>query len=213
MYVYKSTKQKVYQEVLLEIRKFIESNQLESGDKLPSERELSERLGRGRSSVREALRAMELLGLIETKHGEGTFLRKYRPYKTVELLASFVLHDLNTRNDLLLVKQLLEKEAAKLAYSNINENDIRELNNISKHTILETHEMHREYFYYLVNQTDNRLLVKIWELLDEFSRSIESQYYTLDFYKELIEFYQSKDYDKIEPLFEKNGSYIHETEL
>jgi len=64
MAVSMSPKQKVYQDVLLEIRKFIESNQLESGDKLPSERELSERLGRGRSSVREALRAMELLGLI-----------------------------------------------------------------------------------------------------------------------------------------------------
>jgi DNA-binding FadR family transcriptional regulator len=183
-----SPKQKVYQSVLLEIRKFIENNELEPGDKLPSERELAEKLNRGRSSVREALRAMELLGLIETKHGEGTFLRTYRPYKTVELLASFVLQDHNTRHDLLLVKQLLEKEAAKLAYPNLNEKDIEELNRISKHTTMEPPERHRDFFYYLVNRTDNRLLVKIWQLLDEFSRTIDSQYYMVDFYKELMEY-------------------------
>ena len=44
---------------------------------LPSERELSSRLNVGRSSVREALRALELVGLIETRRGEGTFIRNF----------------------------------------------------------------------------------------------------------------------------------------
>ena len=48
-----------------------------SGDRLPSERELSSRLNVGRSSVREALRALELVGLIETRRGEGTFIRNF----------------------------------------------------------------------------------------------------------------------------------------
>ncbi|WP_431810888.1 FadR/GntR family transcriptional regulator [Lysinibacillus capsici] len=46
---------------------------IQAGEKSPSERVLSERLGVGRSSVREALRSLELLGLIETRHGEGRF--------------------------------------------------------------------------------------------------------------------------------------------
>jgi GntR family transcriptional repressor for pyruvate dehydrogenase complex len=213
MAVSMSPKQKVYQGVLLEIRKFIETNQLEPGDKLPSERELSEKLNRGRSSIREALRAMELLGLIETKHGEGTFLRSYQPYKTVELLASFILQDQNTRNDLLLVKQLLEKEAAKLAYSNLNEKNIIELNEISNHTMMEPVEKNRDFFYYLINRTDNKLLAKIWQLLDEFSSTIHSQYYPADFYTDLMKFYSNSDYEKIEPLFEKNNENIHKTEL
>lgn len=78
-------KQKVYQGVLQEIRNFIAKNNLKTGDKLPSERELSDKLQAGRSSIREALRAMELLGLIETRHGEGTYLSMYRPYQTMEL--------------------------------------------------------------------------------------------------------------------------------
>jgi GntR family transcriptional repressor for pyruvate dehydrogenase complex len=205
MAVSMSPKQKVYQDVLLEIRKFIKNNQLEPGDKLPSERELAEKLKRGRSSVREALRAMELLELIETKRGEGTFLRTYRPYKTVELLALFVLQDHNTRNDVILVKQLLEKEAAKLAYSRLTEKDLEELDNISNQPMMDPTKKQREFFYYIVNRTDNKLLAKIWQLLAEFSGTMDVQQYTADFYKDLIKLYNSKDYGKIEPLFEKNS--------
>ena len=50
---------------------------IDSRDRLPSERELSSRLNVGRSSVREALRALELVGLIETRRGEGTFIRNF----------------------------------------------------------------------------------------------------------------------------------------
>ncbi|UZW67941.1 GntR family transcriptional regulator [Priestia flexa] len=53
---------KVYVEILKQIRQLMQSNQLQTGDKIPSERELAERLNAGRSSVREALRALELLG-------------------------------------------------------------------------------------------------------------------------------------------------------
>lgn len=212
MAVSMSPKQKVYQGVLLEIRKFIEKNQLEPGDRLPSERELSEKLKRGRSSVREALRAMELLGLIETKHGEGTFLRTYQPYRTVELLASFVLQDHNTGNELLSVKQLLEKEAAKLAFSNLHGRDISALNEISDHKMMKPAERHREFFHHLVKRTENQLLVKIWQLLDEFSRTIYKQHYPDVFYKDLITYYSNRNYCKIEPLFINHDENVYETE-
>ncbi|MBN1671962.1 MAG: FadR family transcriptional regulator [Kiritimatiellae bacterium] len=48
--------------------------QLKGGEKLPSERELMEQLGVGRSSLREALRSLEIMGLVETRTGEGTFV-------------------------------------------------------------------------------------------------------------------------------------------
>lgn len=67
---------KVYVEILKQIRQLMQSNQLQTGDKIPSERELAERLNAGRSSVREALRALELLGLIETRRGKARLLKK-----------------------------------------------------------------------------------------------------------------------------------------
>lgn len=126
MAVSMSPKQKVYQGVLQEIRKYIDSNDLEPGDKLPSERELADKLLAGRSSIREALRAMELLGLIETRRGEGTYLSTYRPYQTVELLSSFILQENNTKKNLLITKKVMEKEVAKIAYHCINDNDINQ---------------------------------------------------------------------------------------
>ena len=58
-----------------EIKSFIQSNNLEGGSKLPSERELVEKLQISRSSLREALRMLEITGLIEVKPGRGIFVR------------------------------------------------------------------------------------------------------------------------------------------
>ncbi|WP_308418958.1 FadR/GntR family transcriptional regulator [Virgibacillus oceani] len=194
-------KQKVYQEVLHEIRKFIESNDLEPGDKLPSERELSEKLQAGRSSVREALRAIELLGLIETRHGEGTFLSTYRPYQTVDLLASFILQENKTKNDIMLVKELIEKEAAKIAFSRITEQEINTLNKLIQDPAIRDEQKHRTFFNCIFEKTEILLLARIWMLLEEFSHTIHADEYPSDFYLKLLSLYESKEYEPIETLF------------
>jgi GntR family transcriptional regulator, transcriptional repressor for pyruvate dehydrogenase complex len=65
----------VITEVMDRVRGLIESGQLAPGSRLPSERELRERLGVGRSTVREALRALEALGLVEMHQGRGAYVR------------------------------------------------------------------------------------------------------------------------------------------
>lgn len=72
-----ASKPKVYIEILREIRSIIKEDGLAAGDKIPSERELAERLQAGRSSVREALRALELLGIIETRRGKAHLLKTF----------------------------------------------------------------------------------------------------------------------------------------
>lgn len=57
-----------------EIRRYIEVNGLEAGHKLPPERIFIEQLGVSRSSVREAIRVLSTLGLIEVRHGDGTYV-------------------------------------------------------------------------------------------------------------------------------------------
>ncbi|MHA1566900.1 MAG: FadR/GntR family transcriptional regulator [Alphaproteobacteria bacterium] len=61
--------------VLDALAEFIASAQIKPGSKLPTERELTERLQVGRSTVREALKRWEALGIVETRKGSGTFLR------------------------------------------------------------------------------------------------------------------------------------------
>ncbi|MEN2467083.1 GntR family transcriptional regulator [Ornithinibacillus sp. FSL M8-0202] len=196
---------KVYHGVLDEIQNFIVENDLKPGDKLPSERELSEKLQAGRSSIREALRAMELIGVIETRRGEGTFLSKYRPYQTVELLSSFILKQ-TTKEELLLVKMLLEKEAAKLAYLHMDEEKINTLSVMIDNPSLDSKEKHFAFFCYLMELTNNQLLMRIWGLIDEYSKSFTGNY-SKDLYCNLINAYKTKNYSAIESLFKEVKEY------
>ncbi len=82
---------KMFLDIVGELRSIIKEEGIETGGKLPSERELAERLQAGRSTVREALRSLELLGLIETRRGEGTFLVDFRKHQLVEVLAAFIM--------------------------------------------------------------------------------------------------------------------------
>ncbi|HIX28175.1 MAG TPA: FadR family transcriptional regulator [Candidatus Blautia stercoravium] len=66
--------EKVYHLVIEHIKKLAESGQVEFGSKIPSERELMSTLGLSRNSVREALRCLENMGIIESRHGQGNFL-------------------------------------------------------------------------------------------------------------------------------------------
>ncbi|WP_339228373.1 GntR family transcriptional regulator [Oceanobacillus sp. FSL K6-2867] len=201
-----SIKQKVYQEVIRELQRYIEKNNLNPGDKLPSERELSERLKAGRSSVREALRALELIGLVETRHGEGTYLREYRSFQTVELLSSFILRQNNIKDDLTYTKQIMEKEAAKLAFSRISEFDIEELKAILEANCSDPLTKHRAFFKYLFEKTENLLLMKIWSLMDEFSYAVSVYHFEEAFYDALLKTYTEGDYQSIDPLFQARFS-------
>lgn len=66
---------KTYAEIVDQISKLIEQGELKPGDRLPSERSLSTALNIGRQSLREALSVLEALGLLEVRHGIGTFVR------------------------------------------------------------------------------------------------------------------------------------------
>lgn len=66
--------EKVYHLVIEHIKNLAESGEVEFGSKIPSERELMSTLGLSRNSVREALRCLENMGIIESRHGQGNFL-------------------------------------------------------------------------------------------------------------------------------------------
>ena len=82
---------------------------------------MSERLNVGRSSVREALRALELLGLIETRRGEGTFIRDFQGNQLVQLLSTFILQDEKAKLDVIETKNLIEMDLLRLVLSRVDE--------------------------------------------------------------------------------------------
>ena len=110
---------KIYELVIAQIKQMIYHKRLVKGDKLPSERELSSQLGVSRTAVREALRALEMLGLIVSHHGEGTFVASSFPKEKLfePLSLIFMLEDNPT--ELSEVRSMLEIECAGLAAERI----------------------------------------------------------------------------------------------
>ncbi len=156
---------KVYIGIVHQLREMISKDGLKPGDKIPSERELSERLNVGRSSVREALRALELLGLIETKRGEGTFLRDFRDHHLIDLLGMFILEDHKAQEDILYTKMMIEKEALKDLFSEKKKMDalfdkVTEAENLD--------DMFRD----IVMMNANHLAQRIWNILNDFETLI-----------------------------------------
>ncbi|MBI2773120.1 MAG: FadR family transcriptional regulator, partial [Chloroflexi bacterium] len=67
---------RLYQGIVSQLGALIERGELKPGDQLPAERQLAEQFEVSRASVREALRSLELIGVVETRAGGGTFVRQ-----------------------------------------------------------------------------------------------------------------------------------------
>lgn len=95
--------------IVEEIHNLIVEQKLEIGDKLPSERFLKEKLDVSRQSVREALRALEFLGIIYVKRGEGTYLANMDNHQLFQLIAKYLIRTDEQREDLVEMKTMMEK--------------------------------------------------------------------------------------------------------
>lgn len=96
------------QTILEEINKIIEDQNIGIGEKIPSERYLKERLNVSRQSVREALRALEFLGIIYVKRGEGTYLADIDSHQLFELIAKYLVRSDKQRRELIEFQKMME---------------------------------------------------------------------------------------------------------
>jgi GntR family transcriptional regulator, transcriptional repressor for pyruvate dehydrogenase complex len=163
-----SNESKLYVDIVNHLREMIDQNGLKPGDKLPSERVLSETLGAGRSSIREALRALELLGLIETRKGEGTFLRDFQGHKLVELISTFILQNDKAKQDVLETKNYIQLNALYIAMEKITEDEIKYL----KHWVKEQEISESEFFFKIIKIADNFLVHRLWTILNDYYHSL-----------------------------------------
>ncbi|WP_236792821.1 FadR/GntR family transcriptional regulator [Amycolatopsis sp. GM8] len=69
------TRPRLYEQVVTQLREYADAAGLRSGDRLPSERDLADRLRISRASLKQAIVVLEVQGLVEIRHGGGTYLR------------------------------------------------------------------------------------------------------------------------------------------
>lgn len=158
---------KIYLEIVEKLRTMIEEDGLLPGDKISSERELSERLNVGRSSVREALRALELLGLIETRRGEGTFIKDYQEHRLVELLGTFFLQNPKIKADLNETKQLIEIDCLKIIIQSAQQADLEELLHWAEQNSFDDDL----FFEKIAELNRNNLIERIWRIVNSYSKT------------------------------------------
>ncbi len=120
---------RLYQGIVAQIEGLLERGEIKPGDQLPPERQLAEQFQVSRASVREALRSLELLGVVETRAGGGTFVRMARPDDLTKPLARVIArgHELK---DVIDVRGLVEPAVAERAARNITAAELAELREI-----------------------------------------------------------------------------------
>ena len=124
----KSTR--IYEEIVRQVKGMIAEGRLKSGDRLPPERELAEKFVVSRTSVREALRALQSLGLIEIRAGDGAFVRQVSVDALIEPLAFVILSEREAVGELFEARRLLEPAMAGLAAERATPDEILEMERI-----------------------------------------------------------------------------------
>jgi GntR family transcriptional repressor for pyruvate dehydrogenase complex len=118
---------RIYEHIVEQIQALIGEGKLRPGDQLPPERALAETFKVSRTSVREALRALEMSGFIEGRQGGGTFVRAPSASDLVQPLASALLAGKRELVDVLEVREMIEPALARLAAERATAEQIAEL--------------------------------------------------------------------------------------
>ena len=121
------TREAVPQQIVSRLLDLIQQRQLGPGDRLPAERELAASMGVSRSSLREALRALTVLGVTDMRHGTGTYVSSLEPELLVRPL-SFVLSLSEQASDQLFeARKVVEPAMAALAARRIDDGALERL--------------------------------------------------------------------------------------
>ncbi|MCB0027870.1 MAG: FadR family transcriptional regulator, partial [Anaerolineales bacterium] len=118
----------ISEDVTLHIMELIRNGKLRPGDKLPAERQLAESLGVSRVSLREGLRTLAFMNILDVRTGDGTYISSLDSQDLVEPL-TFVL-DINTQTlqELAQARRLIEPYLAAEAARHITDEELAELN-------------------------------------------------------------------------------------
>jgi GntR family transcriptional repressor for pyruvate dehydrogenase complex len=157
---------KVYEQVIYQIKDMIDKGTLKKGDKLPSERDLVEQLKISRTSIREALRALEVIGLIECKQGEGNYIKTSFQDNLFEPLSIMFMLEGSNPEYIWELRKIMEVEVSGLAAKRITNEQLEELKEITEKLIncededINT-EIDKEFHYKIAEYSGNVLIFNI----------------------------------------------------
>ncbi len=157
---------KIYEEIMEQLKDMIGSGELKPGEKLPSERDMSDSLGVSRASVREALTALEALGILDIRPGEGTFVRETSVSRIFEPLAMVLAVERNPGAQMMEIRRILETEAAALAAERASEDNLSNIEIIldkmkNAEIISEAVDFDLKFHYSIAEASHNTILLRM----------------------------------------------------
>jgi GntR family transcriptional repressor for pyruvate dehydrogenase complex len=176
-------KTRVAEEIADRIRVLILDGTFPAGQALPAERALAERFGVSRGSIRDAFRTLETIGLLVTRHGQGTFPQELDVNRLIAPLASVLSYHFELQDELLDVRRMFEPAVARVAATRVTDEDLADLERIldaqrgklqtGRSAIVEDTAFH----HVLARATRNRVVVSIMATLNDLL--VESRKLTL----------------------------------
>lgn len=180
------SKNNISDQVLEQIKSNILSGEWKPGERIPSENELKDTFGVSRNSVRAAIQKLIALGLLTSKHGEGTFVNDLSPGMYMNALIPMLILDKDGLLEILEFRRIIEVESVKLAAKRATPKDIEELEAIidemdqmtgSNYNPKRFATMDSYFHEVLVRCAGNSVLIKVNSIIKELliSNQIEIQ--------------------------------------
>lgn len=169
-------KTKVYEEVAKQIQRLIRDGLLKPGDKLPPERELAEMLQVSRGSLRDAIRTLELMGLVEPRQGEGTVVRDLSADSLVNPLATMLVQKRELVGEMLDFRRMIEPPLAGRAATHASSEEIAYLQDILRRQKEKVDrgelaiEEDSEFHYTIARAAKNSVVLKVLDVFMDLLR-------------------------------------------
>ncbi|HEX5163917.1 MAG TPA: FadR/GntR family transcriptional regulator [Thermomicrobiales bacterium] len=167
---------RISQQIVVQLCQMIRQGQLRPGDRLPPERELSEQLKVSRASLREALRALEIAGIVAAKQGGGTYIREVFEDEILSPLSLVLDASTDLVGDLWEVRSIFEPAVASRAAIRAQAADIAVLERIveQQHGFLDRDaanddwlESDRAFHVAVARASHNEVSVRVIRLINE----------------------------------------------
>ena len=170
-----------YEQVAEQIRRLISDGALKAGDLLPPERELVAKLGVGRSSIRDAVRTLEVMGILEPRQGHGTVVRDLSADALVVPLSLVLTRKRELVTELLDVRRMIEPGLAARAAKNATAEEIAHMSAIlARHEAKlrrgeEAMDEDSDFHYAIALAARNSVVLRVLDVLMDLLRESRSR--------------------------------------
>ncbi|WP_186429131.1 FadR/GntR family transcriptional regulator [Clostridium sp. BSD9I1] len=166
-------KSSVGEQVFEQLKNQLLNNEWKQGEKIPSENDLADAFGVSRATVRQAIQKLTVLGLLETRLGEGSFVKEAKPGLYMNTIIPIAYLGQNSFEEVLEFRRKIEGVVAELATEKITEDDIKELEKCYRNMELYKDNLEQfskadfEFHLTIAEATKNSLFIEIYNIIHD----------------------------------------------